>query len=125
MFEIEQVDLDFVGFVNMLAGCATKVPLRAPSQRHFNADERQFNADERHCNADQAQRNFRQQMLDYREAFVLFDADGGGSISVEEFADGLIELGTLQLTHEQLTGMIGVFGSGVENEIDFVQVRVL
>jgi len=88
-FDVYEVNMDFVSFVNMLAGSNTK-----------------------------AQRALRTQVVNYRESFRLFDQDGGGSISIDEFATGLIDLGQLQLTYDEITSMVTNFASEDTGEID-------
>ena len=64
------------------------------------------------------------QVADYKEAFTMFDADGGGSIDVKELNAVLKSLGA-ELTDAQVTAMLAEVDSDEGGTIDFEEFCTL
>ena len=78
--DIYAVELNFPEFVSMIAGTATK-----------------------------GQVALQKQVRDFREAFELFDADGGGSVDLQEFCDTMEMFGHVQINMEDLANILSSF----------------
>jgi len=60
----------------------------------------------------------RQQVKDFKDAFAIFDKDGGGSITTEELGDVMKSLGQKPSQHE-LVAMVQEIDADGNGEIDF------
>ena len=56
-----------------------------------------------------AQVALQKQIKDFREAFNLFDADGGGSVDLQEFCDTMEMFGHVQINVDELATLLSTF----------------
>eukprot|EP00977_Amphora_coffeiformis_P007269 scaffold1581_cov169-Amphora_coffeaeformis.AAC.5 len=65
-----------------------------------------------------------QEIMEFREAFAMFDIDGGGTIEAGELKHVMTELGN-KPTDEEIQDMINLVDVNGDNEIDFDEFIVL
>lgn len=93
---VSEIALDFQAFVRFIAGSGSK------AQRHLQA-----------------------QLREYREAFDLFDQDGGGDVSLEEMVGMLKQFGLIDINEDILEEAIMEHDVEQDGEIDFVDFMAM